>query len=111
MLAPILPRPTMPSSEFSATPAPFDRSRPILCKGIVSAHNGAMPDPPASTTPYCEPADVLVIFGITGDLARKMTFRALYRLERRKRLECPIIGVGRRSDWGHDDLRSRAHES
>ncbi|HWD72887.1 MAG TPA: hypothetical protein VG779_10195, partial [Actinomycetota bacterium] len=28
-------------------------------------------------------ADVLVIFGITGDLARKMTFRALYRLERR----------------------------
>ncbi|WP_156419164.1 hypothetical protein, partial [Mycobacterium kyorinense] len=26
---------------------------------------------------------MLVIFGITGDLARKMTFRALYRLERR----------------------------
>ena len=26
-------------------------------------------------------ADALVIFGITGDLARKMTFRALYRLE------------------------------
>ena len=28
-------------------------------------------------------ADALVIFGITGDLAHKMTFRALYRLERR----------------------------
>jgi len=27
-------------------------------------------------------ADLLVIFGITGDLARRMTFRALYRLER-----------------------------
>ena len=26
-------------------------------------------------------ADIMVIFGITGDLARKMTFRALYRLE------------------------------
>ena len=38
-------------------------------------------------------ADVLVIFGITGDLARKMTFRALYRLERRELLEFPIIGV------------------
>jgi glucose-6-phosphate 1-dehydrogenase len=25
-------------------------------------------------------SDVLVIFGITGDLAKKMTFRALYRL-------------------------------
>ena len=38
-------------------------------------------------------ADVLVIFGITGDLARKMTFRALYRLERRELLEFPVIGV------------------
>ena len=56
-------------------------------------------------------ADVLVIFGITGDLARKMTFRALYRLERRGLLKCPIIGVGRRADWGHEDLRSRARES
>jgi glucose-6-phosphate 1-dehydrogenase len=38
-------------------------------------------------------ADVLVIFGVTGDLARRMTFRALYRLERRGLLDCPIIGV------------------
>jgi glucose-6-phosphate 1-dehydrogenase len=56
-------------------------------------------------------ADVLVIFGITGDLARKMTFRALYHLERHGRLNCPIVGVGRRADWGHEDLRSRARES
>ena len=34
-------------------------------------------------------ADVLVIFGITGDLAKKQTFRALYRLERRKELRVP----------------------
>lgn len=38
-------------------------------------------------------ADALVIFGITGDLATKMTFRALYRLEERKRLTCPVIGA------------------
>ncbi|MGH3764489.1 MAG: hypothetical protein ACRDS0_16810 [Pseudonocardiaceae bacterium] len=38
-------------------------------------------------------ADLLVIFGITGDLARKMTFRSLYRLESRKLLDCPILGV------------------
>ena len=56
-------------------------------------------------------ADVLVIFGVTGDLARKMTFRALYRLERRGLLDCRVIGVARRSDWGHDTLRSRARES
>lgn len=38
-------------------------------------------------------ADALVIFGITGDLARKMTFPALYRLERRGALTCPVVGV------------------
>jgi glucose-6-phosphate 1-dehydrogenase len=34
-------------------------------------------------TPASTPADVLVIFGVTGDLAKKMTFCSLYRLERR----------------------------
>ena len=43
-------------------------------------------------------ADALVIFGITGDLARKMTLRSLYRLERRELLNCPVIGVAS-SDW------------
>ncbi len=38
-------------------------------------------------------ADTLVIFGITGDLASKMTFPALYRLERRGALTCPVVGV------------------
>jgi glucose-6-phosphate 1-dehydrogenase len=38
-------------------------------------------------------AGVLVIFGITGDLARRVTFCALYRLERRGLLGCPVIGV------------------
>jgi len=55
--------------------------------------------------------DALVIFGITGDLARKMTFRALYRLEKRGKLDCPIIGVGRRTDWGHETMRQCAQES
>jgi glucose-6-phosphate 1-dehydrogenase len=38
-------------------------------------------------------ADLLVSFGITGDLARRMTFPALYRLERRGLLDGPVIGV------------------
>jgi glucose-6-phosphate 1-dehydrogenase len=37
--------------------------------------------------------DVFVAFGITGDLAKEMTFRSLYRLERRGLLACPIVGV------------------
>ncbi|WP_284742319.1 glucose-6-phosphate dehydrogenase [Amycolatopsis sp. RTGN1] len=38
-------------------------------------------------------ASTLVIFGITGDLAGKMTLPALYQLERRGALDCAIIGV------------------
>jgi glucose-6-phosphate 1-dehydrogenase len=53
------------------------------------------------------PADVLVIFGITGDLARVMTFRSLYRLEARGLLDCPIVGVAV-DDWSHDDLAQHA---
>jgi glucose-6-phosphate 1-dehydrogenase len=37
-------------------------------------------------------ADVLVVFGITGDLAKVMTLRSLYRLERRGLLDCPVVG-------------------
>ncbi|ORX05888.1 glucose-6-phosphate dehydrogenase [Mycolicibacillus trivialis] len=52
----------------------------------------------------------MVIFGITGDLARKMTFRALYRLERRKLLTCPILGVAA-DDISVAELMSRAREA
>jgi glucose-6-phosphate 1-dehydrogenase len=64
----------------------------------------------APTHPYSDPADALVIFGITGDLARKMTLGSLYKLEQRKRLKCPIIGVAR-NDWGDEELRDHAREA
>jgi glucose-6-phosphate 1-dehydrogenase len=35
------------------------------------------------TTDEALPADVFVVFGITGDLAKVMTFHSLYRLEHR----------------------------
>ena len=55
-------------------------------------------------------ADVLVIFGITGDLARVMTFRSLYRLESSGLLTCPIVGVAF-DDWTLDELVERARTS
>ena len=55
-------------------------------------------------------ADVFVIFGITGDLAKVMTFHSLYRLEQRGLLTCPIVGVAV-SDWSAEDLRSHAREA
>jgi glucose-6-phosphate 1-dehydrogenase len=54
--------------------------------------------------------DVLVIFGITGDLARVMTFRSLYRLEARGLLDCPIVGVAF-DDWTLEQLIERARDS
>src|SRR5215218_8631251 len=56
------------------------------------------------------PADVFVIFGITGDLAKVMTFRSLYRLERRGLLQCPIVGVAV-DDWTVEQLVQRARAS
>jgi glucose-6-phosphate 1-dehydrogenase len=67
-----------------------------------SAHGVQGPDDRA--------ADVLVVFGITGDLAKVMTFRSLYRLERRGLLDCPIVGVAV-DDWDVSRLRDRARES
>src|SRR5579864_7485063 len=55
-------------------------------------------------------ADVLVVFGITGDLAKVMTFRSLYLLEKRGLLTCPVVGVAV-DDWTVDQLVERARES
>ncbi|MCP2335647.1 glucose-6-phosphate dehydrogenase [Actinomadura rupiterrae] len=55
-------------------------------------------------------ASALVVFGITGDLARKSLLPALYRLAGRGRLNMPVIGVTRRS-WTDDDLRDHARDA
>src|SRR5436305_10762778 len=71
-----------------------------------------LPAPKASPKPATEPgaADVLVVFGITGDLAKVMTYRSLYRLERRGLLDCPVVGVAA-DDWTVNHVRDRARES
>ena len=71
----------------------------------VSSRPASTPEP--GTGAFQQPADVFVIFGITGDLAKVMTFHSLYRLEQRGLLDCPIVGVAV-SDWSADDLRSHA---
>jgi glucose-6-phosphate 1-dehydrogenase len=65
---------------------------------------------PHMTETTTHAADALVIFGVTGDLARRMTFPALYRLEVAGRLHCPIIGVGRR-DWSEDHLGASVRDA
>ena len=57
-----------------------------------------------------EATDTLVAFGISGDLAKKMTFEALYQLERRGDLGCRIVGVAI-DDWDDQTLRKHAREA
>src|SRR5580698_5152040 len=38
-------------------------------------------------------SDALVLFGVTGDLAHKMIFPALYAMAKRGDLNVPVIGV------------------
>ena len=68
------------------------------------------PDVSATGAASEQPADVFVVFGITGDLAKVMTLHSLYRLEARGLLSCPIVGVAV-DDWTVDDLRERAREA
>jgi glucose-6-phosphate 1-dehydrogenase len=57
-----------------------------------------------------KPADALVIFGVTGDLAHKMIFPALYAMARSGALKVPVIGVAS-SKWSLAQLRKHAKDS
>ena len=55
-------------------------------------------------------SDVLVIFGVTGDLAHKMIFPALYAMVKSGHLNEPVIGVALEK-WTVEQLHERAHDS
>ena len=57
-----------------------------------------------------DPADALVFFGATGDLAYKKIFPALLGMAHRGHLDMPVIGVAK-SGWTVDQLRARAEDS
>jgi glucose-6-phosphate 1-dehydrogenase len=55
-------------------------------------------------------SDALVLFGVTGDLAHKMIFPALYAMAKRGSLEVPVIGVAF-PKWSLERLRKRVADS
>ena len=55
-------------------------------------------------------SDALVLFGVTGDLAHKKIFPALYALAKRGALQFPIIGVAA-PKWSLTELHNRAKDS
>lgn len=52
-------------------------------------------------------SDALVLFGASGDLARKMVLPALHELWREGRLDVPVVGVAI-SPWSDEDFRRHA---
>ncbi len=54
-------------------------------------------------------SDALVLFGVTGDLAHKMIFPALYAMAKRGALDVPVIGAAS-SKWSLAQLRKRAED-
>jgi glucose-6-phosphate 1-dehydrogenase len=57
-----------------------------------------------------ERSEALVLFGVTGDLAYKKIFPALYSMARRGKLNVPLVGVAS-SKWSLEQLRKRAEDS
>ena len=55
-------------------------------------------------------SDALVLFGVTGDLAHKMIFPALYAMAKRGALTVPVIGVAL-PNWSLADLHERVTDS
>jgi len=56
------------------------------------------------------PSDVLVLFGATGDLAKKKIFPAIYNMDRSGAEHVPVIGFAS-SEWDDDRLRQHAREA
>jgi glucose-6-phosphate 1-dehydrogenase len=55
-------------------------------------------------------SDALVLFGVTGDLAHKMIFPALYAMAKRGALKVPVIGVAF-PNWSLAHLSRRVKDS
>ncbi|MEP6933889.1 MAG: glucose-6-phosphate dehydrogenase [Nitrospirota bacterium] len=55
-------------------------------------------------------SDALVLFGVTGDLAHKMTLPALYAMTKRGVLNVPVVGVAA-PKWSLAQLRRHAADS
>ena len=55
-------------------------------------------------------SDALVLFGVTGDLAHKMIFPALYAMAKRGLLTVPVVGVAL-PKWSQERLHKRVTDS
>ena len=91
-------------------------------RGPAPANAAALPDLQAQENPLRDPRDrriprvagpcVLVMFGVTGDLARKKLLPAIYDLANRGLLPpgFSLVGFARR-DWEDEDFTQLTYEA
>ena len=89
-----------------------DSSTPTSGRAAPAAGSNPLLDPRDLRMPRIADPCVLVMFGITGDLARHKLLPAIYDLANRGLLSpsFSLVGVGRRS-WGDDDLRAYVEQA
>src|SRR6266508_189353 len=89
---------------------------------VPGAAGQPIPDPTLHQNPLRDPRDrrlprvpepcALVVFGVTGDLARKKLLPAIYDLANRGLLPADFVLLGfARRDWGHGDFAALAKKS
>lgn len=80
--------------------------------GLTGALGNPLRDPRDRRLPRVPEPCALVVFGVTGDLARKKLIPAVYDLANRGLLPTDFVLLGfARRDWGHGDFESMAREA
>lgn len=82
----------------------------IDARAVTGTHRISTPEAAMGNLSTGERSDALVFFGITGDLAYKKIFPALYNMAKRGVLDVPVIGVAA-SAWTVEELIERARKS
>ncbi|HEY3715378.1 MAG TPA: glucose-6-phosphate dehydrogenase [Jatrophihabitantaceae bacterium] len=94
--------------ESAATPA----AAPATAPGVALTSSNPLRDPADRRLPRVPEPCALVVFGVTGDLARKKLLPAIYDLANRGLLpnDFVLLGFARR-DWGDGDFAALAKKS
>src|SRR5512140_1070071 len=109
-----VPVPILSAAQYERFSARGDADLPIGCcpqcvrrlAGTTRREEVAEMD---GTHGLAAPSDALVLFGVTGDLARKKIFPALYAMAQRGVLDVPVIGVAF-PKWSLAQLRKHAED-
>ena len=88
----------------------MSKSTSIDAREASGQHKISTPAAAMQDSSRGERSDALVFFGITGDLAYKKIFPALYNMAKRGVLDVPVIGVAS-SAWTVEELIERARKS